>query len=323
MPIFNLFSKRMAKERGEETDVYTYDGFSDNFRVKLSLMIQDLLGNVHAAAREVTPRDVYAAIVSVLKREYGVESLVSRVYCDTHFDELHAFLKQESNVERVLDAVELSYKLGNVHARKQTYSAAHRFDAGSHVDQCIEELNGRFKESGYGYEFVVESESIIRIDSGFLHAEVVKPAIHFLSYPGFEAARNEFFGAYEHYRHERYKEALVDAGKAFESTCKIICKANGWPYAQRDTSNKLILILIEKGLMPSHNQTFLTSLQSVLASGIPTLRNNLGGHGDGHEIVEVSPEIVAYGLHLTASAIMMMAALQEKREASEESNGKA
>ncbi|OIN44571.1 hypothetical protein BLL37_00095 [Pseudomonas azotoformans] len=316
MPIINLFSKRMAEERDGATDVYTYDRFSDNFRVQLSLMIQEILGDVHVAYRETIPRDVYASIVTILRKEYGVEYLVSSVYCDTPFEELHRFLRKEPNVERILDAVELGYRLGHRYARKQNYSAAHRYDAESHVDACIEELNGRFKEAGYGYEFVVESESVIRIDSEFVHAEVVKPAIHFLSYPGFEAARSEFFGAYEHYRHERYKEALVDAGKAFESTCKIICKANDWPYAQRDTANKLILILIENGLMPSYNQTFLTSLQSVLASGIPTLRNNLGGHGDGHEILEVSPEIVAYGLHLTASAIMMLAALQEKREAS-------
>lgn len=44
MPIINLFSKRMAEERDGATDVYTYDRFSDNFRVQLSLMIQEILG---------------------------------------------------------------------------------------------------------------------------------------------------------------------------------------------------------------------------------------------------------------------------------------
>lgn len=313
MAIFDLFSKRMARERGDVIDVYTYDNFSENFRVQLSMVVKDLLGDDRVLQREITPKEVYAAISGILRREYGVQTLIKGRFHEDHYFEIHEFILREPNVERVLDTVELCFLFGNTHARKQPYSTLHRYDADRHVDACIDEVNGRFKAVGYGYEFVVESESIIRIDSEFLHAEAVKPAIHFMSFPGFEAARNEFFGAYEHYRHKHYKEALVDAGKSFESTCKVICKANEWEYTPRDTANKLIQILIDKGFMPAYNQAHLSALQSVLSSGIPTLRNNLGGHGDGPEIVEVSPEIVAYGLHLTASSIAMLAALQAKR----------
>lgn len=311
MAVVDLYSKRKERERNGVSDVYTYDTFSPNFRVQLSMMIDDLLGNRNSVRDERMPLAVYGSIVQSLKKEYGVRSL-STIVQQNPYDELHHFLSSEPDVERCLDAVELCYKMGNIHARGQVYRTIHRWDADDHVDSCIEELNTRFKEAGCGYEFI--DDEIIRIDSEFLHAEAVKPAIHFLNFKGYEAARNEFFGAYDHYRHKRYKEALVDAAKSFESTFKIICTLNGWVFGPRDTSNKLIQILVDNGFIPAFNQAHLSAIQTALTSGIPTLRNNLGGHGDGTDIVEVPAEVVAYGLHLTASAIVMLAGLQAKRD---------
>ena len=311
MAIFDLYSKRRDRELNGVRDVYSYDAFSANFRVQLSMMIKDLLGDERAIRNAHAPQTMYDYAVGILKKEYGVKWLSENsAYQDT-FKELHQFIEDEPDVEKCLDAVELSYRLGNHYARDTGYRGSYDPDASTKVDDCIKELNARFKEAGYGYEFI--GGDIIRIDSGLLHAETVIPAIHFLNYAGFDAARNEFLGAHEHYRHERYKEALVDAGKSLESTIKIICTANDWPYGPRDTANKLIQILIEKGFIPSLHQSHLSAIQSVLTSGIPTLRNNLGGHGAGPEVVEVSAEIVAYGLHLTASAIVMLAGLQAKR----------
>ena len=312
MAVVDLYSKRKERERNGVSDVYTYDTFSPSFRVQLSMMIEDLLGDIYAVRNDRMPIAVYAAIVQTLKKEYGIRNLSSSVHHQNAYEELHFFLSTEPEVDRCLDAVELCYKRGNLNAREQVYRAIHRQDANEHVDNCIAELNTRFKEAGYGYEFV--DNEIIRIDSEFLHAQAVKPAIHFLNFEGFEAARSEFFGAYDHYRHKRYKEALVDAAKSFESTFKIICTLNGWAYGPRDTSNKLIQILMDNGFMPAFNQAHLSAIQTALTSGIPTLRNNLAGHGDGPEIVEVPAEVVAYGLHLTASAIVMLAGLQATRD---------
>ncbi|MNP72955.1 hypothetical protein D3C76_1696000 [compost metagenome] len=50
----------------------------------------------------------------------------------------------------------------------------------------------------------------------------------------------------------------------------------------------------------------MTSLKSMLESGIPTGRNNLGGHGQGSEIIEVPDYLVAYMLHMTASTLVFM-----------------
>lgn len=312
MTMVDLYSKRRNRELNGVPDIYTYDSFSENFRIQLSMMVDDLLGNDEDYERFSGPNEAYGTIVGFLKKEYGVRWLTPRTHINAHM-ELHYFIEHEPDVERCIDAIELSYRVGDLVARDPSYGRQYRADASDHVDSCVVELNARFKEAGYGYEFV--ELAIMRIDSEFIHAEAVKPAIHLLNVEGFEAARNEFFGAYDHYRHKRFKEALVDAGKCFESTCKVILKANDWSYTSRDGASKLIEILVQKGFFPALHKSHLTAIQSLLSSGIPTLRNNLGGHGDGPTVIKVSEETVAYGLHLTASAVVFLGSIHEQRTA--------
>lgn len=308
MAVFDLYSKRQRRSRGEVIDVYAYDSFPDTFRVQLSYMIQELLGDMNSYNSHYPPREAYTEIVKILRKEYGQQRLVKIHHTDP-LTELHSFLLQEPDVERCLDAVELCYRVGNAMARSQSY--ANRANADEHIDECVEELNARFKEAGLGFELI--DWQIVRIDSQLLHLEVVKPAIGFLNAEGFEGARDEFFGAYEHYRHGNHEEALVDALKAFESTMKVILIANQKSYGAGDTASKLILACRDAGLMPAYNESQLSSLVNVLTSGIPTLRNKNGGHGQGEAVRTVEPEIVAYGLHLAASAIVMLAGLESKR----------
>lgn len=308
MSVFDLYSKRQKRARGEAIDVYTYDTFPTPFRVQLHYMIQDLLGDAGDYHRWPKPQETYIDIVKILRKEYGQQSLTKINYSDA-FSELHNFVLQEPDVEKCLDAVELCYMAGDVVTRSMHY--LNRSDPRTHVDDCVAELNDRFKEAGLGYELI--DWKIVRIDSQLLHSEAVKPAIGFLNAKGFEGARDEFMGAYEHYRHGNHEEALVDALKAFESTMKIILKANDKDFAPSDTASKLVLACSQAGLIASYNEQHLTSLVNVLTSGIPTIRNRNGGHGQGGSLRVVEPEIVAYGLHLTASAIVMLAGLESKR----------
>lgn len=308
MAVFDLYSKRQRRARGEVIDVYEYDDFPSVFRMQLSYMIQDLLGDAKTLHGHLQPREAYEEIVRILRKEYGLQNLAKSIQSGA-FPELHSFILQERNVERCLDAVELCYAVGDGMTRSPTYAS--RRDAHGHVDECVTELNERFKEAGLGFELI--DWRIVRIDSQLLHAEVVKPAIGFLNAEGFEGARDEFLGAYEHYRHGNHKEALVDALKAFESTLKVVLTANGKVYGAGDTARPLVLACSNEGLIESYNEAHLTSLVGVLTGGIPTVRNRNGGHGQGEAVKVVPSEIVAYGLHLTASAIVMLAGLQSKR----------
>lgn len=244
----------------------------------------------------------YKAIVEVLRREYGVFHLTENHDDSSHPQELINFFLNEKDVEKVLDVIELSFKYADVSARNDYYK--NTYNASAQVDEAIAELNGRLKEHGIGFEFL--NGELIRIDSQIIHAEAVKPALTLLSGRGYAGAQQEFMNAYEHYRQGKNKEALNDALKAFESTMKAICDKHKWSYAQTDTSKKLIEICFQKNLVPEFWQQHMGALRSLLESGIPTGRNKLSGHGQGAKPTSVPEHIVAYMLHMTASAIVFL-----------------
>jgi len=214
------------------------------------------------------------------------------------------FLLQANNTEEVLDVVELTFKyidrIINENLQRYFYDTEVKIKP----DDAIADLNERFTESGIGYSFV--AGEIIRIDSTYLHAEVTKPTIALLTNKKFLGANEEYLKAHEQYRHGRNKECLTECLKAFESTMKVICKEKGWTYNQTDTAKKLIQVCFQNGLVPTFTQNQFTSLQNLLESGIPTIRNKLGGHGQGHAPQKVDDEMTRYALNLTGTNIIFL-----------------
>ena len=205
-------------------------------------------------------------------------------------------------MEKVLDVIELTFRMVDTYTRKWEY--LHRNDASEIADDAISELNTRFREHGVGYQY--EAGEIVRVDSQLLHKEAVQPAIHLLSPREYSGAQEEFLKAYDHFRHGNHKEALNDALKAFESTMKIICDKKGWAYNPTDTSKKLLDICFENNLVPQFWQQHMSAIRSLLEGGVPTGRNRLSGHGQGQTPVDVADHIVAYVLHMTASAVVFL-----------------
>jgi hypothetical protein len=169
-------------------------------------------------------------------------------------------------------------------------------------------LNLRFLEHGVGYRF---DDRIVRIDSELLHAETVKPALALLRAPEYAGAQAEFLAAHEHYRHGLTKEALNECLKAIESVMKAICAKRGWKHDPNATSKTLIQVLFDNGLIPLFWAQHFSALRSTLEAGVPTVRNKLGGHGQGTQVVHVPAHLVAYVLHLTASSIVFLAAAEK------------
>jgi len=93
---------------------------------------------------------------------------------------------------------------------------------------------------------------------------------------------------------------------------KAICHKRGWAYSQNDTAKKLIDICLVNGLVPAYLQTQVAALRSVLESGIPTVRNKLGGHGQGAQQVAVPAYFVSYVLHLTATTILFLVGAEKE-----------
>ena len=284
MTVFDLFSKRQKKLRGEAPDVYTYDNIPEPLRVQIVHIWQDALGNAveYNDAYGGHVFQAYQLIVDTLRREYGLFELPpgNHHYEDrSYHSELVKFVLQEQDTEKIMDTVELSFRIIDQFTRAPNYYLHRQQSSSKRADAAIKELNIRFQEHGIGYQFI--DGEIIRVDSGLIHAEVVKPALALLHGTIYTGAQAEFLQAHEHYRHRRSKETLNECLKALESTMKAICDKRGWKYQHNATCNVLIQICIENKLIPEFWTQQFTSLRSTLESGMPTGRNKLGGHGQG------------------------------------------
>lgn len=301
MSVHDLYSKRQRRIRGEEADVYSYDLIPKEFRVQVIHILHDAVGEVQTSHNSITSTgEVYKYVVSTLRREYGVFRLSSKARSEDYLAELTAFMLDEEDTERVLDAIELSFTLIDTYVRDRNIYGRD----GNTADRAISELNTRFKEHGLGYQF--DAGQIIRIDSEITHSEVVLPALQLLRDPQFSGAENEFLNAHTHYRHLRNKEALVDCLKAIESVIKTICDKRSWPYDSKASCKDLLDICFANGLIPTFWSNHFSGLRSTLEGGVPTARNRLGGHGQGATVSEVPGYISAYAIHLTASAIVFL-----------------
>ena len=228
MTIVDLYSKRQKILRGEAPDILDYDKLPKPLKVQIVHIWSDTLGeeNEYYHSTNGNVRQIYMQIVKTLCREYGFFKLPNtKDYRDRiYIEELVDYFIHESDTEKLIDVIELSFFIINESTSQQPYLM--RDNASALASNAINELNNRFKEHGVGYQFI--ENKIIRTDSELLHVETVKPALNLLNQRHYKGAQQEFLGAYEHYRLGKNKESLNDCLKSFESTMKAICdKKNG------------------------------------------------------------------------------------------------
>lgn len=303
MAVFETFSKRQAKLRGDVPDVYSYDVIEFPLRVQLFQIIEEGIGGWYTDAgnRNIPAQNAYARIVATLRREYGTFHLgTMRLKAATGnvLDELKDHILW-APTEHVLDAVELCCMLID----DLLDDGPQRTLAGRSAKAALDEINLRFREHGLGYEF--SSGQIIRIDSELVHAEAVKPALSLIADKAYAGAQEEFLNAYDHYRKGNHKEAVTEAAKAFESVMKTILSKRGWTHSPTDPAAKLIAALYDGGLLPPFWQNYTTGLRMML-EGIPTPRNKNAAHGQGSVPTEMPSHLAGYILHMTASTIVFL-----------------
>jgi len=303
LAITELFSTRQKKLRGEVSDVYQYDVIGTRLKTQIIHIVRDTLGEeyyyntVGAKGCNEPSYGFYEYIHKTLCREYGLFTL--KEYEDSNFKAVFDTFLTSTDVEFNLDVIELSFKVIDNGVRRNL-NREHQ-----HPDEAIRDLNYRFKAAGVGYQF--ESGEIIKIDSQFVHSEVVKPVLQLLGKEQmYSGANDEFLSAHEHYRHKKYKECLVDCLKSFESVMKAICDKRDWTYKNTDNAGRLINVCFTNNLIPSYMQSQFESLKQLLISGVPTIRNKKGGHGQGTNISEVSEHLASYILHLTATNLLFL-----------------
>jgi hypothetical protein len=299
MAIFDIFSKRQKIIRGEVPDVYVYDVINEKLRVQIVHIIRDALGEDNYGSEHA--RNAYNLINDILCREYGLFELTR--HPNNKADSVLNFLLTTSDYEQALDVIELSFRVIDRLARENeyTYYVTRKISP----DDAITELNQRFQASGAGYRY--EGGILLRIDSELTHTEIIKPALQLLRNAMYAGANEEFIKAHEHFRHGRLKESINEALKSFESTMKAICTKHKWAFKPTDTAKTLIDVCLSNELIPTYMQSQVSSLRSLLESGIPTVRNKVGGHGQGAEIQPTTIGLTQYALNLAASNIILFA----------------
>ena len=306
MKIYEIFSKRQKQMRGEAPDVYQYETIPQELRYQIVYIWQDIFGKRDSSNPDKSK--AFYFLCDVLCREYGVPTLGSG---NSSYEKICFFLIKTEKTENVIDVIELSFQYIDREVRDNPNRFKFRTIS---PDEAINELNYRFREHGVGYQY--ESGQIIKVDSQIIHSEVVKPALSFLSDPIYKNANEEFLKAHELYRERNYKDCVNNCLKAFESCLKIICQKQRWNYGKNDTANRLIAIVFDNGLIPPLMQSHFSGLRSALESGVPTIRNNQTGHGQGPEEITVPEYIASYILHLTASNILLLAKTDEDMDRS-------
>ncbi|UHA72050.1 STM4504/CBY_0614 family protein [Paenibacillus sp. 481] len=296
--LFELFSKRNKKIT---KNIFTYDKIPKEFRIQAIHIWSDAIGEYSESVQMQIPKVLWETIHKSLCKEYGVFRLNPNGY--NHYEICCNFIMEEKSIEKVLDIVEISFRLIDKYIRNLDSSDRRKCKMTQSPDDAINELNERFREHSLGYQFI--EGQIVRVDSEYIHDEAVTPAVKLLFDEDFQGASEEFFSAHEHFKKGRSKEAMTDACKAFESVMKTICQRKGWE-SKKHTSQALIDTLFKNNLIPQNLQAQFNSLRSTLESGLPTVRNNYSGHGQGETPVELPTHLVAYALQLAATNILFL-----------------
>lgn len=305
MPVWELFSRR--QNRTPESTVYKYDTLPTELRVQIIHILRDAIGRY--SGRRVVGRKTYSsesnhvwtAMRRILTRELGVFDLSPNQ--GTPEDECCSYIENASPLQ-ALDLVEIAFNGIDTYIRYVPDYQSLEPSARLTPDEAIEELNTRFQRNQIGYRF--EAGKLFRLDSDYLHEEVTRPAITLLRTAQFSGPLDEFIAAHEHYRHERYRDAINAAGSSLESTLKSICHHRNWEINPKDGASRLIDTVIDQGLIPNELAGHLGSILSALKSGLPTIRNKLTAHGQGLVPLTIPKHLAGHALHLAAANIVFL-----------------
>lgn len=288
LAFFDLFSRRNGIVK--QSDIYQYEDIPQTFRNQFVLIVDEIITSNHRRY------DVFWKFVHTqVKIELGVLRLGEGYEEKT---QVLNYLLNSNNLQ-ALDIIDLL--VFYFHSLSIKWDS----DLSAYCDRAFDRINQKLKQNSLGYE-IVENQ-LIRIDNQYIHSEVVKKAIGLLQEQEFHSVSDEFLKAHEHYKDRDYKDAIVNAGKAFESVMKKICSEKRYTFnAQKDTASALINILLKNEFIPSFMQNQFVGLKNTLENSVPTLRNKFGGHGQGEEIIQVPESIVRYTLNLCATNIVFL-----------------
>jgi hypothetical protein len=296
----DIYSKRNKRV----PDRLVYNQFDEKLRVQIIRTWNKFFNQYD----EETSEKLWDKINSLICDEHGKHTLLEdnlgtwkeSYRCRHYFENLESLDESFDVIEIVFRAISKIPKV--IHQKKISLRP----------EEVIIELNKRFRENDFGYEFT--KGMIVRVDNKLLHKDIVKQVIQLTNDSFFLNANEEFLSALNHIRHGRNKEALNDSLKSFESTMKIIIHDMGWDYNETDTASKLIQKCLDNELIPKSLQSQFSALRTTLEAGIPTIRNKNSGHGQGPKKIVVPGSLATYTIYMTGNCINYLIELYKEKK---------
>lgn len=302
--IFETFAYRNRRsQQGELPDVYTYDNISEQLRHQICVALYEGIGIFHfytgyEMQSVAEANEAWKMIDRVCHKElFSYLKFTSNSRLDTRYLN---YLMNVSQIDDFLSAVEIGCRALEFYRGESPEGRG----AEEKAEDSIDEINQRFEQHAVGYQF--ESGQIIRVDSKAAHAEIVRPALRLLTVPIFVKANEEFLSAHKHYREGSFKDCVTAANRAFESTLKAICDTELWTYDKGDRASELVTKVTSNGLFTHAFDKGMSAYVAMLKTGLPSVRNDAGAHGDGIAAAAVTAEIARFAINLTASNILFV-----------------
>ena len=245
-------------------------------------------------------------------REKGFRKLGRYVIHDsnTAFQALEEYVEKSTDDE-LLDLIDFICSTLNWLISSQNLTRYLLYETPNVIRHAFVELNGRFKQHNLGYE--VTNGQLMRIDNQTVHAQYVKPALQLLCDEEFAGAEEEYRNAFEARRVGNNKDAILNAGKCFESVMKTICERKQYnDNVGNYAASALLETLKKNNFFPPYMSNHLTNVIETLKSGAPTVRNKVAGHGQGSEITEAPDCLVDYVLGLVAVNSVLLVKLYKE-----------
>lgn len=306
-----LYSKR--KRAAEEPPTACRYDLPDGFKRQVWHIWNDSIGYLQEVPvasiidhdrydlrREDAILSLYARINKFLCEEHGKTSLPGSSTCHA----LYLWF-MEADTDTALDIIEGTFAGIQIGQKDRNFVQLMGPSIKLSFSEAVAKLNRRFMEHAVGYRY--EQGRIVRIDSDFLHAEAVEPAMRLMHTQGYKGALEEFLLAQKYYRQgaDHYDDCLTNYLKAVESTLQKIIELRQWQMPGEAKFDNLFTEVRKKGLFPPFLGSHLGELKKFLQT-VAVIRNEEGAHGAGSVPNEVPDHLVAYQIHLTGSAIVFL-----------------
>ena len=300
--VFETYSQRLRRaERQSGPDVYTYDQMPSFMRQQIVAALKEAIGNSYSSG---PANNLWREIAHICSKE--IEGFSNYETTSDSDHRVTSRLLSTADILVFLDVLEISCRIISSKATNETIKQR---SAKITAQDAIDEINLRFQQNDIGYQ--INNGLMIRVDSEYAHREIIKPILKILKETHYRKASEDFSRAHQHLRVGAYKDAVTAANRAFESTLKAICDTEGWTYQSGDNAGQLVSLVSTSGLFTHAFDKSFNSFVAMMKTGLPSLRNDAGAHGESIEANAVTPEIARYAINMTAANILFLAECHE------------